>query len=68
MTGAQCFLCKHLNGLGMCEAFPDGIPEDIMSGDVSHDHPIPGQVGDYVFEAFDAPAQKGPVSPEQEQP
>jgi hypothetical protein len=33
-----------------CEAFPDGIPNEIAYGDDPHAEVKPGQVGDYVYE------------------
>lgn len=37
-----CVLCKHVREWGKCDAFPDGIPEEIMSGENLHDKPFPG--------------------------
>lgn len=35
----QCENCKHyLSGL-RCVAFPDGIPDDILSGEFDHTQP-----------------------------
>lgn len=62
----ECFRrgCKHFLGVGnddpdgneigeyvKCEAFPDGIPDEIAYGDDPHLSPVPGQGNDIVFEA-----------------
>lgn len=38
---------------GRCEAYPERIPLIILSGEVDHMVPRPGQVGDTVFEPID---------------
>lgn len=45
-----CFRCKHMGV--ECPAFPDGIVEEIIRSN-SHDKPIAGQVGNYVFEPIE---------------
>lgn len=46
-----CMQCKHLikpppGEFGFkCDAFPDGIPEEIFSGEVEHTKPYPGDHG-----------------------
>lgn len=35
----QCDDCAHYQGSGLCTAFPDKIPLDILFGE--HDHRIP---------------------------
>ncbi|CAB4126209.1 hypothetical protein UFOVP153_39 [uncultured Caudovirales phage] len=46
-----CFKCKHFREIeGGCDAFPDGIPEEITSGDNEHSKPLPDQKNDIVFE------------------
>jgi len=43
-----CIYCKHLNPETLdwhCEAFPDGIPEDIINGDFNHTIPHEGDHG-----------------------
>lgn len=47
-----CFKCKHLLPYeGGCKAFPDGIPDEIVSGEVEHTQPLPYQTNQIVFEA-----------------
>jgi len=41
----QCISCEHYLGVGKCEAFPKGIPEEIISGKVSHTKPYEGDRG-----------------------
>ena len=50
----RCLNCKHLNIVnedmvkvpdGTCKAFPDGIPFNIMSGEVDHHLPVDGDNG-----------------------
>jgi len=43
-----CIYCKHLDPETLdwhCEAFPDGIPEDIINGDFNHTIPHEGDHG-----------------------
>lgn len=42
-----CLNCRHLDWRGMtrCVAYPDGIPLPILSGDIEHDRPLPGDHG-----------------------
>lgn len=43
---SSCGWCKHKTlGKGTCTAFPNGIPEPILRGDVPHTEPYPGDNG-----------------------
>ena len=49
-----CFSCKHFNrGDIGCTAFPEGIPNEITSGENDHSTPLPDQGNDIVFEAVE---------------
>lgn len=46
-----CFECKHFDEInGGCTAFPEGIPDEIASGQNRHRKPLEGQENDIVFE------------------
>jgi hypothetical protein len=46
-----CFKCKHFRNFGGgCSAFPDGIPDEIISGKNNHSKPLSFQKNDIVFE------------------
>lgn len=49
-TFSICLNCKHNQGEGKCDAFPDGIPEAILSGGNDHSKPLPNQGNEIVFE------------------
>jgi hypothetical protein len=40
-----CQSCKHRRSGGKCRAYPDGIPVDILVGNVFHTVPLPGDHG-----------------------
>ncbi len=50
-----CFFCKHFGGLDKklddytCQAFPKGIPVEIIYRKVQHRVLYPGQTGDFIF-------------------
>jgi hypothetical protein len=55
---SQCNECVHWRvGTTTCAAYPDGIPEGVMSNEVSHTEPLPGD-GGLLFTAKDLPALK----------
>lgn len=41
----SCEVCLHLKGGFTCDAFREGIPLTILSGEVPHDRPVPGDNG-----------------------
>ena len=46
-----CFECKHFRVIeGGCDAFPDGIPDEITSGENEHSEPLYFQENSIVFE------------------
>ena len=48
-----CFKCKNFRrftGDGGCDAFPDGIPDEITSGENEHKKPLKEKTNDIVFE------------------
>ena len=47
-----CLGCAH-NRYSRCAAYPRGIPLEIISGEVDHLIPRPGQVDEIVFEEMD---------------
>jgi hypothetical protein len=51
-----CSHCKHFfkDGDGLtCKAFPQGIPDDILSLEDNHEDVRPDQEGDWVYEEGD---------------
>lgn len=40
-----CDRCKHFAGGQLCEAFPDGIPLDVLNGSNDHASQIEGDNG-----------------------
>ena len=50
MYASQCAFCKYfVEDDYYCKAFPDGIPDAILSGEQKHDSVIKGQAGKTVF-------------------
>jgi len=49
----QCVGCRHFGHEGWkCKAYPDGIPEPILTGEHDHTEPYPGDNG-IRFEAIE---------------
>lgn len=45
-NSSECHRCAHLRQNGAtCAAFPRGIPEEILLGEVMHRKPIEGDLG-----------------------
>lgn len=40
-----CHRCKHRRDVDTCNAFPNGIPTEILVGDFDHRNPYPGDGG-----------------------
>lgn len=45
MQSVQCVTCARYLGGGECEAYPFGIPGEIITGVVDHRRPYPGDGG-----------------------
>ena len=41
----QCVGCARYRGFGECAAYPEGIPPEVIDGDVDHTEPYPGDHG-----------------------
>ncbi len=50
MVSDQCMLCNHYEGAFTCTAFPERIPQEILSGEFDHTTKHPDQTNDIVFE------------------
>lgn len=45
------FVCKHFNVIDLsCEAFPNGIPTKVLTGETVHNKVIAGQYGKVIRE------------------
>ena len=44
-TCSQCIECKNYEMMLSCRAFPDGVPEDILTGEHDHTKPYKGDNG-----------------------
>lgn len=53
MENQRCFLCKNYFSDLNCQAFPQGIPEEILLDENDHSKPLPQQDNDIVFEPLD---------------
>lgn len=55
MTPADliCLKCKNWNEYCECPAFPDGIPNEILSGENDHSKPLKEQKNNIVYEAVE---------------
>ena len=49
----QCITCLHYWGGFKCDAFPEAIPEDVLSGLFDHSSKHPQQQNDVVREEGD---------------
>lgn len=46
-----CSSCRHFDRInGGCAAFPEGIPDEITSGENKHSEPLPDQENRIIFE------------------
>ena len=45
-----CNNCKQYTGYANCKAFPEGIPDDILTGEFDHTKKHPEQKNDILFE------------------
>lgn len=52
MEPVQCGTCNNYIADLKCLAFPDGIPREIMTGEIVHNQIVPGQIGNYVHESI----------------
>ena len=52
MISLQCISCIHCRMGGQCDAYPDKIPYEIISGQVDHKKPYKGDNG-ITFESDD---------------
>ena len=41
----QCAICKHSTTQLRCDAYPKGVPDDILDGGFDHTKPFPGDNG-----------------------
>ncbi len=53
MENIRCFLCKNYLSDLTCQAFPKGIPEEILIDKNDHLKPLPEQNNDIIFEPIE---------------
>lgn len=52
---SQCSRCKNFNNESYsCEAYPDGIPENLLDASEKHDKVRKGQTGNSIFSPKDS--------------
>lgn len=49
---SQCFHCKHWRDAGTCDAFPESVPDRILTNKHDHRQPFPGDNG-ILFEPLE---------------
>lgn len=64
-TKNLCQNCEHYWGDLACAAFPERIPDAILTGDNDHAKKYPDQVGDFVFAPLDLDALRADSTPPQ---
>ena len=45
VISSQCNNCKHYQGFGKCDAYPDNIPREIIGNQFEHTTPYEGDNG-----------------------
>lgn len=53
MIPIQCLTCKNYVDNLICGAFSDGIPKEIIEGEIEHNKPLETQDNDIVYEQID---------------
>ena len=46
----ECPFCKHYQNDLKCDAFPEKIPTEILTGEISHEKPLKNQKNKIVFQ------------------
>ena len=47
---SQCLDCRYWFNKGKCNAFPKGIPDEILKNEFIHDKIHPNQKGDFIYQ------------------